>query len=137
MQRSMSATIVKKFLLAENSRDWKAVQQLVHPYISYSIIGSAHKIKGRTNYLKWMQETYQQMPDWRFSIDNLVAEEDVVIVEFNGKGHFSGLYKGKAYEDVPLRLRAVCVFELRDGQIYQEREYWDFQGYERQLNQFN
>jgi len=68
---------------------------------------------------------YTELPDWTFRLVHIFGDEEAVIVEFDGSGHFSGTYKSMRYVRAPLRLSAVCIFGLSDGLILSVREYFD------------
>ena len=124
----------KKFLEAENKRDWQAWKTFLADDCTYEVIGLPNIVGGKDSYLAKMQRTYTELPDWKFSILEISSNQDTVIVEFVGKGHFMGEYKDHQYESVPLKLQAVCVFKFADGKIQEVREYWDPKGFERQLD---
>jgi len=128
-----SLTMVRRFLDAENARDWHAWSSYLHPTVTYATVGSTTVVAGREEYVANMQRIYTELPDWAFRLVHIFGDEEVVIVEFDGRGHFSGTYKGVQYVRAPLRLCAVCIFGLRDGLILSVREYVDHVGYERQL----
>lgn len=126
--------LVSQFLEAENRRDWITVANHLADDITYHVIGSVGEIvRGRQAYLAKMRATYTELPDWQFTIRNIKGGGDVVMVEFDGHGHFTGEYKGEVYTNVALRLLAVCVFKLETGLIKEIREYWDQAGFESAL----
>jgi predicted ester cyclase len=131
-----SQIIVKLFLEAENCRDWEGWCKYLHPNVEYQLIGSQNIVKGRENYLKHMKSIYSEIRDWRFQIINMFGSDETVIVEFDGNGHFRGVYKKVNIENVFLQLKAVCIFEIKEEKIYRVREYWDPVGYKRQLNKY-
>ena len=96
-------------------------------------MGGSGPVPGRDAYVRHMQRVYQELPDWRFETVHLYGDEQVLLAEFDGAGHFSGRHEGREYPQVPLRVGAVCIFEAREVLIYRVREYFDHRGYERQL----
>ena len=128
-----SLSLVRRFLEAENARDWHAWSSYLHPTVTYATVGSTTVVEGREEYVANMQRIYTELPDWTFRLVHIFGDEEAVIVEFDGSGHFSGTYKSVRYVRAPLRLSAVCIFDLSDGLILSVREYFDHVGYEHQL----
>lgn len=129
-----SMSLLKQFLEAENRRDWNLWASLLHPDVQYQIIGEQEVVWGKENYVKRMQQAYTTLPDWQFRPLHIYGDDQTIMVEFDGAGHFVGSYHGRQYEGVPLHLTSVCIFEFRDGLISTVREYLDRAGYERQLS---
>lgn len=128
--------IVKLFLEAENCRDWKKWGKYLHPKVEYQLIGSQNVVEGKENYIGHMKSVYSEINDWRFQILNILGSVNIVIVELDGNGHFSGVYKNININNAFLKLMAVCIFEIKERKIYRVREYWDPVGYEKQLNKY-
>jgi limonene-1,2-epoxide hydrolase len=82
-----------------------------------------------------MRAAYETILDWRFRITAIHGDDRTVMVEFDGAGHFTGSFHGREIRRVPLRLAAVCVFELAGGRIVAVREYLDVTGRDRQLGE--
>ena len=128
-------SIVQKFLDAENRRDWFEWANFLHNDVTYEVVGSQDPpVRGKDAYVRKMQQTYTELPDWHFAIVHIQGEAETVFVEFNGHGQFSGTHGGRQFTNVRLRLQAVCVFTMNGALIHKVREYWDPQGYERQLS---
>ena len=96
-------------------------------------MGSDKVIRGKENYISNMKDNYKQIPDWRFDVVEIFSNGNKVAVEFLGRGHFTGEYLDCFYRNVPLELRAVCIFVFQENKIWEEIEYWDPKGFERQL----
>ena len=125
--------LVREFLAAENARDWAKWATFLTDDVTYTVVGSGNVVIGKSCYVTHMQKVYAELPDWRFTVETLAAASDAVIVEFLGRGHFTGVHHGHAYAVVPLELSAVCIFRFRQNKIASVREYFDYASYERQL----
>jgi predicted ester cyclase len=126
--------IVTLFLEAENCRDWEEWGKYLHPKVEYQLIGTQNAVEGKENYIGHMKSVYSEIKDWRFQILNILKSVNIVIVELDGSGHFSGIYKNININNAFLKLKAVCIFKIKEGKIYRVREYWDPVGYEKQLD---
>jgi predicted ester cyclase len=128
--------IVTLFLEAENSRDWEKWGKYLHPKVEYRLIGSQNVVEGKDNYIGHMKSIYSEIKDWRFQILNILKSGNIVMVELDGSGHFSGVYKNININNAFLKFKAVCIFEINEEKIHRVREYWDPVGYENQLNKY-
>jgi len=129
-----AAETIQKFLEAENKRDWETWASFLDERVSYEVIGSETRVAGRAAYTKKMKETYAEIPDWQFDIVHLYGDDQAVIVELAGEGHFTGTHQNRFIRGAELHLPSVCVFEMRNEKIFKIREYFDAIGYQRQLN---
>ncbi len=131
---SNSTEIIKAFLQAENKRDWDTWSSYVHPDIEHEVVGNEKVVRGKDAYISNMKKIYSELYDWHFDILNIFGDNYTVIVEFDGRGHFTGIHENREYTKVPIHIKAVCIFTLEDGKIRKIREFWDPIGYNRQLN---
>ena len=102
---------VLSFFDAENRRDWAEYAKFLAPNVewtSYEYPGRKI-VRGREEYLKVIKCAYAGRHS-TFEIETLVVDEDkgLAIAELSFEGR-----------------RSVDVFELRDGLIYREHEYFD------------
>ncbi|TSD00578.1 MAG: hypothetical protein Greene101415_799 [Parcubacteria group bacterium Greene1014_15] len=91
--------IVEKFLDAENQRDWILCADCLDEKVQYQVIGSKGIIQGKEKYVEKMKETYTELSDWNFKILTIQGDDKTVVVEFAGKGHYSGIYEGIKYDN--------------------------------------
>jgi steroid delta-isomerase-like uncharacterized protein len=129
----MNFEIMKRFLDAENKRDWEAWKSHLSPDVIYEQVGSDVRVAGADNYCLYMQKAYEKIPDWQFRITTLTGDANTVMAEFDGIGHFTGQYNGRFIDKVPLRLLSVCVFRVKNNRIVFVRDYLDHQGFEKQI----
>ncbi|MBI2590274.1 MAG: nuclear transport factor 2 family protein [Candidatus Blackburnbacteria bacterium] len=128
--------IVTIFLDAENRRNWKKWSSFVDSDIEYEPVGFA-ATRGKRAYVSRMKKAYKELKDWQFEIVNITENKNSVMVEFDGYGHFTGAEDEVQYTNVPLHLKAVCIFEVKNGKIIHIREYLDSQSYKKQLEVSN
>jgi len=132
--KDINSNIIKKFLVAENERDWTVWASFLHENMVFEVVGAERTIIGKNAYIRHMQSVYAELQDWHFKILSLLADEKKVVVEFYGQGQFSGKFEGKQYDHTPLKLKSVCIFELSEQKIRKCTEYFDYQSYRQQLS---
>lgn len=105
--------LVLTFFSAENARDWATYRSCLAEDVEWVCYGAPQRtvVQGRDSYVAAMQRAYTR---WvaTFSIDKLVVDED----------------QGLAYAELVIDgRRSVDVFEVENGLIRREREYFDDQ----------
>jgi ketosteroid isomerase-like protein len=97
---------------AFDALDFEAAAGLLHPDFVCEWPQSRERIRGVRNYI----EVNRNYPgNWRITVDRLVAEGDLVASEVTIVLTQDGVQR----ED-----RAVSFFQLRDGLIVHETDYW-------------
>ena len=80
-------------------------------------------------------ELFGAVPDMRFTVDELIGEDDKVAVKWSATGTFAGpgSYQGIEPTYARLDLEGLDLFRLRDGQILREDAYTDGSTFARQI----
>jgi steroid delta-isomerase-like uncharacterized protein len=73
------------------------------------------------------------MPDWRSDLDQLVAEDDIVVERFTAMGTQQGELMGVAGTGNTITLPGVNIFRIQDGKIVERWGRLDELGLLRQL----
>jgi steroid delta-isomerase-like uncharacterized protein len=63
-------------------------------------------------------------PDLRFTIDELVAEADRVVVRWTLRGTNTGPMFGRPPNGRPVELRAIVIFRIADGRLAERWAGW-------------
>ena len=121
----MSPTdIVRDYEECRNRRDWQRLRSLLHPQYSYT--GSDGKEQRGADAALAIAEMFTTaFPDAHIDIKSLRNDGDFVTAEFLGIGTHKGDLMGIAPTGKKMSLPCCDIFELRDGKIYREREYYD------------
>jgi hypothetical protein len=93
---------------AMNRRDWETAGQLLAPDDVFELALSRERIVGRDAYIDFNRG---YPGDWHIAIDQVVAEGDSVVLRLT-------VTIGDQAEI------AIAFFELRDGLISRETDYW-------------
>jgi glyoxylase-like metal-dependent hydrolase (beta-lactamase superfamily II)/predicted ester cyclase len=80
-------------------------------------------------------EFFGAMPDYRFEVQDMVAEGDQVAVHWAGTGTFAGpnAFQGIEPTFAHLDMAGLDIFTLRDGLIVREHAYTDGAAFARQI----
>ncbi len=64
------------------------------------------------------------LPDLRFTIDDLIAEDDRVVIRWTLSGTNTGPMLGRPPAGRPVELAAIVVFRIADGKIVERWAGW-------------
>ncbi len=79
--------------------------------------------EGRQGLIDFIPVIYQSMPDARFTLHDVFASEDRVVTRWTWEGTLTGApLLGIAPTGQKLEFDAIDVWSVRDGQLY---EHWD------------
>jgi predicted ester cyclase len=79
-------------------------------------------------------ETFRRAcPDWRSDLDQIVAEDDIVVERFTASGHRTGELMGVPPAGERLVLRGINVFRIRGDRIVERWGRLDEMGLAHQL----
>ena len=82
---------------------------------------------------EFASDLYQAVPDWRVTIDDMVAEGDKVAVRWTGRGTHLGEWNGLAATGRTVMTTGIDIERMSDGLIVEEDGQVDMAGFLRQL----
>lgn len=92
---------------------------------------------GRNGVMQFQQEWATAFPDSKVTIDSIAATDDMVTVEFTGRGTHTGPLTGPAgtipATGKPLVLHLCDVHKITNGKISSSHTYYDTLGMLQQL----
>ena len=104
-------------------------QLFVRDYVNHELSNPA--VRGLEEFKQWARGVRALwaagMPDWRVTIEDLVAEGDRVAKRWVLRGTHTGEMLGAPPTGKPVEMRAVTIYHITDGKV---REiYWNFDLY--------
>lgn len=92
---------------------------MLDDYIQHNDIAA----QGKAGFVDLFTQTFKAIPDFRYHINRLVAEEDIVVAYCTVTGtHSSGDWLNVPPHGGKLHFDAVDIFRIKDGKI---SEHWD------------
>jgi steroid delta-isomerase-like uncharacterized protein len=73
------------------------------------------------------------LPDWHSNVDQMIAEDDIVVERFTARGTHQGELMGTPGTGKPVVLRGINIFRLDDGKIVERWGQLDQLGLLHQL----
>jgi predicted ester cyclase len=112
-----------------NGGDLDAIDELVHPEYVDGYGGPS----GRGGYRVLVATMRSAFPDLRMTIDDLVAEGDLVCGRFTIRATHTGDFMGMAPTGRAIELPAMGMIRFRDGQMLERWNVSDVHGLLEQL----
>ena len=95
-----------------------------------------HAPTGDTNFEQWKQirgALYTAFPDLKWTIEDMIAEEDKVVVRFRASGTQKGAFLGIPPTEKPINITGVAIYRIAGGKITEDWAFMDTLGVMRQL----
>lgn len=84
-------------------------------------------VRGRERWNRYLDEVRRGFPDLRFAIEELVADDDVAMVEAQVSGTHEGEFKGIRPTGRRIEFRLMTKLVVEDGRVTTWNEYYDTQ----------
>ena len=81
------------------------------------IEGSAQAGKGGIGSKQFINDFFKAFPDWRATIEHIVAENDLVVAFLNGSGTHKGEFNGIPPTDKPVNIRSAELYKIENERI--------------------
>lgn len=104
-----------------NHKDISIIDKLVYPdVLIHSLLGVYHGAQALRDVVQvWLTG----FPDLKVENDIVIAEKDLVSLQWRARGTHKGEFKGKKPSGKPVAYSGVTVYRIKDGQIV---EYWAY-----------
>lgn len=122
------AIIRKLYEEALNKRDQSITAELVAP--AYTGPGGA---KGAAGFWVPLQPLIAAFPDMQWTVGEMVAEGDKVIVQFTTRGTHAAPFNGLAATGLKVTGTGIGFFELKEGKIVSAQVHNDRLGFLQEL----
>jgi len=138
MSTTAGARTAKEIALASIegaiARDPDRIVADAHPddYLDdFVAIGEFH---GRDAVRAFFAELFTAFPDFAFTVERVVADDDAVAVKWHADGTFNGgRFQGIEPTGARVRIRGCDFFELEDGRIRRNTIFYDGASFAREI----
>jgi steroid delta-isomerase-like uncharacterized protein len=124
--------LVRRFIAAVDTNDFPKLQELASPDYVLKAPGLSTPMGLQASF-EVVKQHYTSFPDWRHTIEDLVAEGDTVAVKVMQKGTQQAEYDGVAATGKEVTMPGVYVFRIANGKIQELWAIEDNLGLYRQL----
>ncbi len=122
---------------AFNRRDFDIAANAVTDDFELVNMALGNTLRGRDGIIQFQQGWATAFPDGKVTIDNIIATDDAVTVEYTGRGTHTGPLVGPAgtlpATNKPLVLHLCDVHKITNGKISSSHTYYDALGMLQQL----
>ena len=116
MSLEKNKTIVRRFVEEFNKRNFAIIDELVSPdYVDHE-----HQLRGLEGLKQFMTIEFKGFPDFRMTIEDMIAEGDKVWVRFRETGTQTGEYCGLAPTGKKFAITAVHNFRIVNGKVVED-----------------
>jgi steroid delta-isomerase-like uncharacterized protein len=132
---SLENKIIVRRLYEEvwNKRKLEVVDELISPSHALHDPNISGSQIGPEAYKRQVARFTTAFPDLRFTIDDIVSEEDKLVVSWTISGTHKGEYEGIPPTDKKISVEGITINHIGDGKILDSDISWDALGLMRQL----
>jgi len=113
--------------------DFEAWKEVVAPDYAYYFPSTSTKPKSREETIEFGKMLRNAFPDITFSIEELIAVEDRVIVRIIIRGTHEGEFMGVHATGNKIEHSAILIGRIENGKLVEDREEFDMLGVMMQL----
>jgi len=107
-------TIVRRFLIeTQNDKNLTIIDELV----ADDFVGHTAEVKGPEQLKKVVGDNLDAFPDLKVTIEDQIAEGDMVVTWYTAKGMQHGMYRGVLPTGEPVSYTVVSIQRVVDGKI--------------------
>lgn len=125
--------LVKRQMEAWSKGDLVAFKEFLAPEYAYYLPSRSTKPKSREEAIEFGKMLRKAFPDINFSIEELYAVGDRVIMRYQGTGTHEGEFQGIPATGNKVENSGIVIIIIKDGKVVEEREEADMLGLMIQL----
>lgn len=125
--------VMRRFVEFINSASEKLAEELIASDAVFYVPGQPEPMRGPAGYLAIISMMRSGFPDIQWSLEEMVAEEDKVAARFIMKGTHHGAFFGVPPTGKPIKVQAMNLYRLNNGQIVEEYGQPDMLGLLQQI----
>jgi steroid delta-isomerase-like uncharacterized protein len=84
-------------------------------------------------YMQFMSSLSDAFPDTKYTVDDMIAEGDKVVVRYNLTGTHKGVFQGIPPTGKQMTVKGVNVYRVEGGRLAEAWNFVDFLGMMQQL----
>jgi len=119
-------TLVGQYVKAWNEGDFEALKEMLAPDYQYYLLPSTSPMLNRDGMVEFAMMMSSAFPDLNVSIEQTVAEDDLVVL----RAILTGTHEGGDYAGIPatgnkIEVTSIITFRFENGKIVEEKELPD------------
>ena len=113
--------VMRRFTEFINTASEKLAVELISPDAIFHVPGRPEPMRGPTGYLAIIGMMREGFPDIQWTLEEMIAEGDVVAARFTMRGTHQGAFCGLPPTEKPIVVQAMNFYRLAGGQFVEER----------------
>jgi predicted ester cyclase len=81
--------------------------------------------KGNEGFKQFLSAFFKAFPDWHTNLEQIVAENNLVVIFLNGSGTHQGEFQGMPPTHKPVKIRSADLYRIENGIIVEHRDVVD------------
>jgi len=81
--------------------------------------------KGNEGFKQFLSAFFNAFPDWHANLEQIVAENNLVVIFLNGSGTHQGEFQGMPPTHKPVKIRSADLYRIENGIIVEHRDVVD------------
>jgi len=124
--------LVQRLVEVYNTGNLAALGEVLAPEFVYHNAPPGQK-PGREGYKEAQMSGQNAFPDLHYTIEDMIAEGDKVVVRVTCSGTHRGEFMGIAPTNKRVTMPAVGIYRIVNGKIFEEWEFGDMLGFMQEL----
>jgi steroid delta-isomerase-like uncharacterized protein len=113
--------VMRRFTEFINTASEKLAVELISPDAIFHVPGRPEPMRGPTGYLAIIGMMREGFPDIQWTLEEMIAEGDMVAARFTMRGTHQGSFFGVPPTGKPIVVQAMNFYRLAGGQFVEER----------------
>lgn len=118
---------------AFNKGNLEAINDIIAPDCTHSDPAMPHVKSGIEPVRRMVMDYRAGFPDLHFTIEDCIAEGDMVVLRWNVKGTHTETLLGVAATNRSIDIPGIVILKFRDGKAIDSKVVWDALGFHMQL----
>lgn len=120
--------VMRRFVEFINTSSEKLAEELIAPDAVFHIPGRPEPMRGPAGYLAIIEMMRSGFPDIRWTLEEMIVEDDKVAARFTMRGTHQGSFFGVPPTGKTIEVQAMNFYRLSGGQFVEERGQPDLLG---------
>jgi len=133
MTAETNKIVMSRFLEFINTASESLAQELISPAAIFHVPGTPEPMRGPAGYLAIIGMMRGGFPDIQWTLEETVAEGDKVAARFTMRGTHRGTFFGVPPTGKMIKVQAMNIYRLSDGQFVEEHGQPDMLGLLQQI----
>ena len=130
---AQNKTLVKRMYEAANERDFEVYKEVVAPEYAWYVPSRNTESISREGTIEFLREMFSAFPDCHWSIEDLIAEGNIVVSRFIFRGTHEGEYQGIPATGNKIEISGFMMTRIENGKLVEDKEDVDMLGMMMQL----